>query len=58
MVWYTFSLFSRLSVVSNNITDEGLVALAHAMQANTTLTHIYIWGNKIGTNASVVSGWF
>ncbi|TRZ17377.1 hypothetical protein HGM15179_009736 [Zosterops borbonicus] len=42
-----------LSVVSNNITDEGLVALAHAMQANTTLTHIYIWGNKIGTNASV-----
>ncbi|NXR40678.1 LRC34 protein, partial [Zosterops hypoxanthus] len=42
-----------LSVVSNNITDEGLVALAHALQANTTLTHIYIWGNKIGTNASV-----
>uniref|UniRef100_A0A8D2PYT5 Leucine rich repeat containing 34 n=1 Tax=Zosterops lateralis melanops TaxID=1220523 RepID=A0A8D2PYT5_ZOSLA len=43
-----------LSVVSNNITDEGLVALAHALQANTTLTHIYIWGNKIGTNASVL----
>ncbi|XP_066182532.1 leucine-rich repeat-containing protein 34 [Sylvia atricapilla] len=42
-----------LSVVNNNITDEGLVALAHAMQSNTTLSHIYIWGNKIDRNASV-----
>lgn len=58
MVWHTFSLFSRLSVVSNNITGEGLVALAQAMQSNTTLSHIYIWGNKLDNSACVVSAWF
>ncbi|XP_066050009.1 leucine-rich repeat-containing protein 34 [Chamaea fasciata] len=42
-----------LSVVSNSITDGGLVALAQAMRANTTLSHIYIWGNKIDRNACV-----
>ncbi|NXH40173.1 LRC34 protein, partial [Dicaeum eximium] len=35
-----------LSIVSNNITGEGLVALAQAMHSNMTLSHIYIWGNK------------
>ncbi|XP_063264372.1 leucine-rich repeat-containing protein 34 isoform X2 [Prinia subflava] len=42
-----------LSIVSNNITGEGLVALAKAMQPNTTLSHIYIWGNKIDKDTSV-----
>ncbi|NWZ34307.1 LRC34 protein, partial [Brachypodius atriceps] len=42
-----------LSVVSNNITDEGLVALAQAMQSNTTLSHIYIWGNKLDRSTCV-----
>ncbi|NXR50039.1 LRC34 protein, partial [Hippolais icterina] len=42
-----------LSVVSNNIAGEGLVALAHAMQSNTTLSHIYIWGNKIDSDTCV-----
>ncbi|XP_038001818.1 leucine-rich repeat-containing protein 34 isoform X2 [Motacilla alba alba] len=36
-----------LSVVSNNITGKGLVALAQAMHSNMTLSHIYIWGNKL-----------
>ncbi|XP_012860487.1 leucine-rich repeat-containing protein 34 [Echinops telfairi] len=35
-----------LSVVSNNIEGEGLVALSRAMKTNTTLSNIYIWGNK------------
>ncbi|KAM9189844.1 leucine-rich repeat-containing protein 34 isoform 3-T3 [Dugong dugon] len=35
-----------LSVVSNNIEGEGLVALSQSMKTNTTLSHIYIWGNK------------
>ncbi|NXU98102.1 LRC34 protein, partial [Cettia cetti] len=42
-----------LSVVSNNITGEGLVALASALQSNTTLTHIYIWGNKLDRDTCV-----
>uniref|UniRef100_A0A8C3Y6L8 Leucine rich repeat containing 34 n=1 Tax=Catharus ustulatus TaxID=91951 RepID=A0A8C3Y6L8_CATUS len=35
-----------LSIVSNNITGRGLVALAQAVQSNMKLSHIYIWGNK------------
>lgn len=37
----------RLSVNSNNIRTEGLLSLTQAMKANTTLTHIYIWGNHL-----------
>ncbi|NXU42069.1 LRC34 protein, partial [Drymodes brunneopygia] len=36
-----------LSIVSNNITGRGLLALSEAMQSNTKLSHIYIWGNKL-----------
>ncbi|NWT66007.1 LRC34 protein, partial [Prunella himalayana] len=36
-----------LSVVSNNITGKGLVALAQTMHSNMTLSHVYIWGNKL-----------
>ncbi|XP_066890088.1 leucine-rich repeat-containing protein 34 isoform X4 [Kogia breviceps] len=37
---------SWLSVVSNNIQGEGLVALSQSMKTNPTLSNIYIWGNK------------
>ncbi|ELW64800.1 Leucine-rich repeat-containing protein 34 [Tupaia chinensis] len=37
---------SWLSVVSNNIEGEGLVALARSMKTNPTFSNIYIWGNK------------
>ncbi|XP_035873554.1 leucine-rich repeat-containing protein 34 isoform X7 [Phyllostomus discolor] len=37
---------SWLSVVSNSIEGEGLVALSESMKTNTTLSNIYIWGNK------------
>ncbi|KAJ8010759.1 hypothetical protein DPEC_G00078490 [Dallia pectoralis] len=36
-----------LSIPSNNIATAGLVSLCQAMQATSTLTHIYIWGNKL-----------
>ncbi|NXT68840.1 LRC34 protein, partial [Chaetops frenatus] len=36
-----------LSIVSNNITGKGLLSLAHVMQSNMNLSHIYIWGNKL-----------
>ncbi|XP_055737983.1 leucine-rich repeat-containing protein 34 isoform X3 [Salvelinus fontinalis] len=36
-----------LSIPSNNIATVGLVSLSRAMQANNTLTHIYIWGNRL-----------
>ncbi|KAL1006543.1 hypothetical protein UPYG_G00073640 [Umbra pygmaea] len=36
-----------LSIPSNNIATAGLVSLCEAMQANGTLTHIYIWGNRL-----------
>ncbi|XP_029385501.1 leucine-rich repeat-containing protein 34 [Echeneis naucrates] len=35
------------SVNSNNIRTKGLLALTEAMKANTTLTHVYIWGNYL-----------
>ncbi|CAO2613512.1 Leucine-rich repeat-containing protein 34 [Lemmus lemmus] len=35
-----------LSVVSNKIEGEGLVALSQSMKTNPVLSHIYIWGNK------------
>ncbi|NXX11386.1 LRC34 protein, partial [Podargus strigoides] len=35
-----------LSVVSNNISGKGLVALSDAMKTNKALSYIYIWGNK------------
>ncbi|XP_016058498.1 PREDICTED: leucine-rich repeat-containing protein 34 [Miniopterus natalensis] len=35
-----------LSVVSNSIQGEGLVALSQSMKTNPTLCNIYIWGNK------------
>ncbi|XP_025084361.1 leucine-rich repeat-containing protein 34-like isoform X2 [Pomacea canaliculata] len=36
-----------LSVVSNNIGSMGLCAIADAMKTNTTLTNVFIWGNKL-----------
>ncbi|XP_059900512.1 leucine-rich repeat-containing protein 34 [Gadus macrocephalus] len=36
-----------LSVTSNNIESPGLLALAQAMKASSTLTHVYIWGNRL-----------
>ncbi|KAF6385076.1 leucine rich repeat containing 34 [Rhinolophus ferrumequinum] len=35
-----------LSVVSNNIEGEGLVALSQSVKTNLILSNIYIWGNK------------
>ncbi|XP_051249388.1 leucine-rich repeat-containing protein 34 isoform X1 [Dicentrarchus labrax] len=37
----------ELSVSSNNIRTEGLLSLAQAMSVNTTLNHVYIWGNHL-----------
>ncbi|XP_027438636.2 leucine-rich repeat-containing protein 34 isoform X5 [Zalophus californianus] len=37
---------SWLSVVSNNIEGEGLVALSESMKTNPTFSNVYIWGNK------------
>ncbi|KAM5291825.1 leucine-rich repeat-containing protein 34 [Ctenodactylus gundi] len=35
-----------LSVISNNIQGEGLVALSRSVKINPALSNIYIWGNK------------
>ncbi|XP_034415796.1 leucine-rich repeat-containing protein 34 isoform X3 [Cyclopterus lumpus] len=37
----------ELSVRSNNIRTEGLLSLARALTANTTLDHLYVWGNHL-----------
>ncbi|XP_069562963.1 leucine-rich repeat-containing protein 34 [Brachyistius frenatus] len=37
----------ELSVRSNSIKTEGLLSLAEAMRSNTTLTHLYVWGNQL-----------
>lgn len=58
ILWFsTHFLFSRLSIVSNNVTGRGLVALAQAVQSNMKLSHIYIWGNKFDRSTCLVSGW-
>ncbi|XP_068939657.1 leucine-rich repeat-containing protein 34 isoform X2 [Petaurus breviceps papuanus] len=44
---------SWLSIVSNNITGKGLTAFSDAMKTNTTLTNIYIWGNKFDSETCV-----
>ncbi|CAL8313143.1 unnamed protein product [Merluccius merluccius] len=36
-----------LAITSNNIGSPGLLALAQAMKASSTLTHVYIWGNHL-----------
>ncbi|CAL8294907.1 unnamed protein product [Lota lota] len=36
-----------LAITSNNIGSPGLLALVGAMKANSTLTHVYIWGNHL-----------
>uniref|UniRef100_A0AAV2L201 Leucine-rich repeat-containing protein 34 n=2 Tax=Knipowitschia caucasica TaxID=637954 RepID=A0AAV2L201_KNICA len=36
----------ELSLCSNNIDSEGLLSLAEALTLNSTLTHLYIWGNR------------
>lgn len=45
----------RLSVSSNSIRTEGLLSLAQAMKVNTTLNHIYIWGNQLEEPVSQVT---
>ncbi|KAK9527442.1 hypothetical protein VZT92_014004 [Zoarces viviparus] len=40
-------VLTELSVRSNNIRTEGLLSLAHALTVNTTLDHVYIWGNHL-----------
>ncbi|KAK2886721.1 leucine-rich repeat-containing protein 34 isoform X2 [Channa argus] len=40
-------ILTELSVKSNNIGTEGLLALARARKAKTSLSHIYIWGNHL-----------
>ena len=45
----------RLDVRSNNIGGKGLCALSDAMKLNQTLTHIFIWGNRLEESAAIVS---
>ncbi|OWF43081.1 leucine-rich repeat-containing protein 34-like isoform X2 [Mizuhopecten yessoensis] len=42
-----------LVVASNGIGNKGLCALADAMKTNTTLTSIFIWGNKLEEPACI-----
>uniref|UniRef100_A0A3Q3GIJ8 Leucine rich repeat containing 34 n=1 Tax=Kryptolebias marmoratus TaxID=37003 RepID=A0A3Q3GIJ8_KRYMA len=46
ITWPGCSL-KELSVCRNSITSEGLLSLAQALKTNTTLTHLYIWGNHL-----------
>ena len=45
----------RLSIKSNNISSEGLCAISDSLGFNTSLTHIYIWGNHLEEAACFVS---
>ncbi|XP_068137084.1 leucine-rich repeat-containing protein 34 isoform X3 [Hyperolius riggenbachi] len=47
------SSLKALAIVSNNITGQGLKVLASAVQANTSLAYIYIWGNVLDEDACV-----
>ncbi|XP_024909508.1 leucine-rich repeat-containing protein 34-like [Cynoglossus semilaevis] len=39
------SSLKELAINRNNVNTSGLLALSQAIKANTTLTHIYVWGN-------------
>ncbi|XP_027731927.1 leucine-rich repeat-containing protein 34 [Vombatus ursinus] len=52
LAFYNTSL-KALSIVSNNITGKGLTAFSESMKTNTTLTNIYIWGNKLDSETCV-----
>ena len=41
----------KLWVTNNAITDSGICALAAALHTNKSLTHLYLWGNKIHEGA-------
>lgn len=61
MYWFPGLLLhvsDRLSVVSNNIQGEGLVALSQSMKTNPTLSNVYIWGNKFDEATCAVSFFF
>lgn len=45
----------KLSIKSNNISGEGLCALCDALKYNSTLTHIFIWGNILDESTCIVS---
>ncbi|XP_075996614.1 leucine-rich repeat-containing protein 34-like [Genypterus blacodes] len=38
---------TELSVCRNSIGTDGLLSLAQAVKVNSTLTHMYIWGNQL-----------
>ncbi|XP_040284136.1 leucine-rich repeat-containing protein 34 [Bufo bufo] len=46
------SRLKALAIVSNNITGQGLKALAAAIKLNQGLQYIYIWGNILDEEAS------
>jgi hypothetical protein len=54
-ILHFYHLSFSLVVTTNNIGSKGLCALADAMKTNTTLTNIYIWGNKLEEPAAIVS---
>lgn len=43
----------RLVIVYNNIGSAGLCAIADAMKTNSTLTNVYIWGNRLEEPACI-----
>ena len=45
----------RISVKYNNIRSEGLCSFADSMKYNTTLSHIFIWGNHLEEPACIVN---
>ena len=44
----------RLSIKYNNIHSEGLCSFADTMKYNSTLSHIFIWGNHLEEPACIV----
>ena len=45
--YFSFLLFSRLVVCSNNISTKGLCALGNCLKMNSSLRKLYIWGNTL-----------
>ncbi|CAF0994160.1 unnamed protein product [Brachionus calyciflorus] len=50
---YANTNLQKLSIKSNNIGAEGLCALAECLNHNTSLTHVYIWGNNLEEPACI-----
>ena len=49
-----YKIYLRLSIKYNNIRAEGLCALFEALEYNTAIKNLFLWGNHLEEKACIV----